>query len=99
MKRLLSYLLFLICCQQLAAQDRTITGKVLDGSLPDEPLIGATIAIGDDKLQNGTVTDYNGDFTLKVPQNTKVLTVRYLGYENGKITLVDGTDHYVVTLK
>lgn len=99
MKRLLTYLLLLICCQQLAAQERTITGKILDGSLPDEPLIGATIAIGDGKLQNGTVTDYNGEFTLKVPQNTKVLTVRYLGYENGKITLVDGTDHYVVTLK
>ena len=99
MKRLLTYLLLLICCQQLAAQERTITGKILDGSLPDEPLIGATIAIGDDKLQNGTVTDYNGEFTLKVPQDTKVLTVRYLGYENGKITLVDGTDHYVVTLK
>lgn len=99
MKRLLTYLLLLICCQQLAAQERTITGKILDGSLPDEPLIGATIAIGDGKLQNGTVTDYNGKFTLKVPQDTKVLTVRYLGYENGKITLVDGTDHYVVTLK
>ena len=99
MKRLLTYLLLLICCQQLAAQERTITGKILDGSLPDEPLIGATIAIGDGKLQNGTVTDYNGEFTLKVPQDTKVLTVRYLGYENGKITLVDGTNHYVVTLK
>ena len=99
MKRLLTYLLLLICCQQLAAQERTITGKILDGSLPNEPLIGATIAIGDGKLQNGTVTDYNGEFTLKVPQDTKVLTVRYLGYENGKITLVDGTDHYVVTLK
>lgn len=99
MKRLLTYLLLLICCQQLAAQERTITGKILDGSLPDEPLIGATIAIGDGKLQNGTVTDYNGEFTLKVPQDTKVLTVRYLGYENGKIILVDGTDHYVVTLK
>ena len=99
MKRLFTYLLLLICCQQLAAQERTITGKILDGSLPDEPLIGATIAIGDGKLQNGTVTDYNGEFTLKVPQDTKVLTVRYLGYENGKITLVDGTDHYVVTLK
>ena len=99
MKRLLTYLLLLICCQQLAAQERTITGKILDGSLPDEPLIGATIAIGDGKLQNGTVTDYNAEFTLKVPQDTKVLTVRYLGYENGKITLVDGTDHYVVTLK
>ena len=99
MKRLLTYLLLLICCQQLAAQERIITGKILDGSLPDEPLIGTTIAIGDGKLQNGTVTDYNGEFTLKVPQDTKVLTVRYLGYENGKITLVDGTDHYVVTLK
>ena len=49
-----------MCCQQLAAQERTITGKILDGSLQDEPLIGATIAIGDGKLQNGTVTDYNG---------------------------------------
>ena len=92
-------MLFLMCCQQLAAQERTITGKILDGSLQDEPLIGATIAIGDGKLQNGTVTDYNGEFTLKVPKDTKVLTVRYLGYENSKITLVAGTSHYVLTLK
>ena len=92
-------MLFLMCCQQLAAQERTITGKILDGSLQDEPLIGATIAIGDGKLQNGTVTDYNGEFTLKVPKDTKVLTVRYLGYENGKITLVAGTSHYVLTMK
>ena len=99
MKKILFFLLLLICCQQLAAQERTVTGRILDGGLQNEPLIGATIAIGDGKLQNGTVTDYNGDFTLKVPQGTQTLTVRYLGYETGKLTLVDGTDHYQLTLK
>ena len=99
MKKILFFLLLLICCQQLAAQERTVTGRILDGGLQNEPLIGATIAIGDGKLQNGTVTDYNGDFTLKVPQGTQTLTVRYLGYETGKLTLVNGTDHYQLTLK
>ena len=41
----------------LVAQERTITGTVMDGEFKGEPLIGANIAVGEGTVTKGTVTD------------------------------------------
>jgi Trk K+ transport system NAD-binding subunit len=63
------------------AQNRTITGKVLDGEFENEPLIGAYVVAGSEKNTNTVITDPNGAFSITVPSETKMLTISYMGYE------------------
>lgn len=53
-----------------------ITGKVLD-AVTKEPVIGANVLVKG--TTNGTSTDYDGNFTLEVPQGAQ-LEVSYIGY-------------------
>ena len=80
------------------AQERTITGTIMDGEIANEPLIGATVSAGVGTMRKGTVTDYNGHFTLKVPADITALTVSYMGYESKVVNLKAGTNNYTVTL-
>ena len=57
-----------------------ITGTVLD---PDgEPIIGATVM--EKGTSNGTVTDFDGNFKLKVAAG-KMLTFSYIGFEKQEL--------------
>lgn len=91
-------LLLLFTTLATLAQERVVTGVVMDGEMENEPLIGATVSIGDGKVGQGTITDYNGHFSLKVPAGTKKLTVSYVGYESRVINLETGKMEYMVTL-
>lgn len=91
-------LLLLFTTLAALAQERVVTGVVMDGELQGEPLIGATVSVGDGKVGQGTITDYNGHFTLKVPAGTKKLTVSYVGYESRVINLETGKMEYMVSL-
>ena len=58
------------------AQTQTIHGTVLS-SVDDEPLIGASVQpIG---TTDGTSTDIDGNFTLRVPASVKEVKVSYIG--------------------
>jgi len=58
----------------------SLSGKVLDAQ-SNEPLIGASVWTT--KAGRGAVTDQNGDFTIsKLPAETILLKVSYLGYES-----------------
>lgn len=100
MRRFLTFMLFTLLVMGISAQDRTITGIVMDGDLDNSPLPGATVSQSgaDGKVSQGTVTDYDGKFTLKVSADTKQISVRYIGYDTKTIHLVAGKDHYEVTL-
>lgn len=91
-------LLLLFTTLAALAQERVVTGVVMDGEMENEPLIGATVSIGDGKVGQGTITDYNGHFSLKVPAGTKKLTVSYVGYESRVINLETGKMEYMVSL-
>lgn len=69
-------LLYVCSIGTLFAQTRTITGKVLS-SEDGEPVIGASIRI--EGTTTGTITNFDGDFSLNVPADAKVLTVSYIG--------------------
>lgn len=58
------------------AQQRVVKGQVVSDS-DDEPLPG--VAIVETGTQNGTVTDIDGNFSIKVNQSSS-LTVSYVGY-------------------
>lgn len=60
----------------LSAQDKIITGIVLDEQ--DEPAIGASVMVPGGKI--GVMTGLDGDFTLSIPQAVKEIQVSYIGY-------------------
>ncbi|HEY0246342.1 MAG TPA: SusC/RagA family TonB-linked outer membrane protein, partial [Mucilaginibacter sp.] len=70
------------------AQGITIRGKVVDDK--NEPLIGATVKVKASPT-TATTTNVAGDFTLRVPENTTIVTVSYIGYVSSDITLKPGT--------
>ena len=61
---------------QIHAQERVITGRVMDASI-GEALPGATIIITG--TSTGTTTDADGNFTIKVPEGGS-LSVAFIGY-------------------
>ena len=60
MKRLqiVILLFFLFSAVTMMAQERTITGTVMDGEFKGEPLIGANVTVGEGSSK-GTTTDMN----------------------------------------
>ncbi len=60
----------------LMAQNRTVTGTVSSAE-DGEPVIGASVIVPGTNI--GTVTDIDGQFSLKVPENAKTLRVSYVG--------------------
>jgi len=69
--------LLLMGCLQLLAQTRTVKGEVTDAQ-NGEALIGATVTVEGEK--GGTVTDFDGNFSLQVSSSAKKIKVSYIGY-------------------
>ena len=63
----------------------SLSGTVLD-SKNKEPLIGVTVV--EEGTTNGTATDLDGKFVLKVASNA-ILRVSYMGYTSKKITVTN----------
>ena len=59
----------------------TITGTVVDGDLGG-PLPGASIVV--QGTTTGTSSDFDGNFTINVSENSGTLVVSYIGYVNKK---------------
>lgn len=70
-------LLVLGTSHQLAAQERTISGKVVDEE-DGQAVPGATVLIKG--TTNGTITDVEGNFKLAVPNEEAVLLISFVGY-------------------
>lgn len=66
-----------------SAQPKKVTGKVVDAN--GEPVIGATVI--EDGTSNGTVTDFDGSFSLNIPEG-KFLTISYIGYKSQNMKAV-----------
>ena len=86
-------------CSAVQAQNGiTVSGTVTDSAA--DPLIGASVIVkGNASL--GTVTDFDGNFQLKVPSEQTTLVISYVGMttkeikvgkqRNFKVTLQDDT--------
>lgn len=76
------------------AQNLSITGKVTD-KLTKEGIIGASILV--EGTTNGTITDFDGNFSLSnVPADGK-LAVSYIGYA-AQVIPVQGKTHFDIVL-
>ena len=80
---ILSFLTLLTCTIMYAQQ--AITGNVVDQT--GEPVIGATVM--EKGASNGTVTDFDGNFTLKVEAG-KTLVFSYIGYQTQELPAQNG---------
>ena len=78
--------LLLMGCLQLLAQTRTVKGEVTDAQ-NGEALIGATVTVEGEK--GGTVTDFDGNFSLQVSSSAKKIKVSYIGYIDKILTISD----------
>ena len=85
-RSLLLVALFVIGCLQLLAQTRTIKGEVTDAQ-NGEALIGATVMVEGEK--GGTVTDFDGNFSLQVSSSAKKIKVSYIGYIDKVLSISD----------
>ena len=81
---MITFLMLLVVQGVVAQVLRNITGKVVD--VNDDALVGATVSVPGQSL--GTVTDLDGNFSLKVPSATVSLSVSYLGYKSQTVNIV-----------
>lgn len=87
-------ILFLLPFSIRAQEVLTVTGQVKDAKT-DEPLIGVNIILKEN-VSVGTVSDLDGNFTLKVPAKA-VLVISSIGYVTKEVP-VNGQAHIGVTL-
>ncbi len=76
----------------LYSQEKTITGAIVDKA--GEPLLGVSIAIKGTTI--GTITDIDGNFTLKVPSDDAVIVATYVGYADQQIKVGNATEIKIV---
>ena len=82
MTRLLG-LLVALCCTAFMYGQTTVTGNITD---PDGfPLVGATVLARGTTV--GTVADFDGNYSLTVPQDVVELEFSYTGYQTQTVTL------------
>ena len=82
-RRLILSFLSLLTCTIMYAQE--IAGNVTDAT--GEPVIGATVM--EKGTSNGTVTDFDGNFKLKVAAG-KTLVFSYIGYQTQELPAAHG---------
>ena len=82
LRALLSFLVMMVFAASVSAQTISVSGHVTDET--GEPLIGA--AILQKGTQNGTATDYDGNYSIKVPAKA-TLVVSYMGYQSQEVNV------------
>ncbi len=89
-KAIVSLLLSTLCL--FAYAQKTITGTIVDNI--DEPLIGANVMVKG--TTNGTITDFDGKFTLSGVTASDVLVCSYIGYTTEEIKVGDKSSFKIV---
>ena len=66
----------------VSQQSQTVKGVVVDKST-GEPIIGANVVVKG--TTNGVITDFDGNYTLKVKNAKSILVISYIGYQTQEI--------------
>ena len=82
MNKIILVVVALFLTLSLLGQERTVQGKVFDEN--GDPLIGATVVAQSSSgaSQNGTTSNFEGNFTLEMPTGSNTLLISYIGYES-----------------
>ena len=75
-------------------QTKKVQGTVLDNM---GPVIGATIMIKDGPAGTGTITDFDGKFSIEANQGDKLI-ISYIGYKTQEVT-VGTSEMYTIMLE
>ncbi|WP_373516797.1 SusC/RagA family TonB-linked outer membrane protein [Pricia sp.] len=92
--RILSFFVLLILACSAYAQDATVTGTVSfadDGS----PLPGVNVIVKG--TTNGTVTDFDGNYSINVPEENETLVFSFIGFTKQEVP-IDGQTEINVTM-
>ena len=79
----------------IALAQTTISGTIVDPE-SDEPLIGANVLVVG--TSTGTITDFDGNYELTVPEGSSQIRISYTGYASQTIDIVEGQTRYDVEL-
>src|SRR5690349_13722545 len=82
MRKFLLFFSLLLMTLELSAQ-RTVSGTVADDK--GQPLIGANIQ--DKGTSVGTVSDFNGNYSITLPEGSDVLVISYTGYTTQEVVV------------
>lgn len=94
MKTLSFLTLLFLCLPGFVCAQRVISGTVTDSD--GDALIGANIKVKGFSI--GTVTDVEGTFELKVPEQAEILEVSYTGFQKKEVQL-SISDSYLISLQ
>jgi TonB-linked SusC/RagA family outer membrane protein len=94
LQRLMCTVVFAVCALGAFAQNK-VTGTVVDAQ--GEPVIGASVIIKG--TNNGTVTDFDGQFVIDKAPAKGSLVITYVGYRTQTLSLADGKSTFQVTLE
>ncbi len=94
LKRFRAMLFFVMAMISLSVSAQTVSGVVKDQT--GEPIIGANIL--EQGTTNGTITDLDGNFTLRLSGNKHLLEISYVGMKS-KTVDVKGKTKIEVTLE
>ena len=81
-------MLLVVLSGSMYAQERTVTGKVTDAA-DGSGLPGVNIAIVG--TSQGTISDMDGNYSIKVPNNSISLSFSFIGYTTQTIAVGDQT--------
>ncbi len=81
-------------CGTLQAQNRVVTGSVLDKT--KQPIIGAAIIV--EGTTQGTTTDIDGKFSLSVSTENQTVNVSYIGFTSQNVNL-EAQDNITIILQ
>ncbi len=91
---ILSGLLMILSANAQTGTQINVSGSVTD--VNGEPLIGVNILV--EGTSTGTVTDYDGNFQLRVPADA-VLNISYIGYQPQQIAVNNSTTIQIVLVE
>ncbi|WP_241237862.1 SusC/RagA family TonB-linked outer membrane protein [Pseudoflavitalea rhizosphaerae] len=89
-------MLLVLCSSALIAQERTITGRVIDAA-GKQPLAGVTVSIKNSNT-TGTQTDDNGNFTLRAPIERFTLLASSIGYASIEVEVSPNNKEVIIRL-
>ena len=85
---LVTFLLFIPLMYALPPEGITIKGRVTDETLK-EGVPGANVTVKGTSI--GTITDFDGNFTIVAPSKKSVLNISFIGYVTQEIVVGDRT--------
>lgn len=91
---ILSGLLMILSANAQTGTQINVSGSVTD--INGEPLIGVNILV--EGTSTGTVTDYDGNFQLRVPADA-VLNISYIGYRPQQVAVNNSTTIQIVLVE